>query len=159
MFVVTTELTGGQETLEYMHFPAFTWGFKMGPSIEVVYPGFKNGGKYRKKTLNKITKGARDFYSALISVDRKPLFTELAFFNLMKRKVTLHKDYLPADYDYWQKQGWIDRDFYSENSIPVLKSIIAKVLVKRKANKLIKSGGLNVEFDQGASHESKKMQP
>ena len=157
MFVVTTELTGAQETLEYMRFPAFTWGFKMGPCIEVVYPGFKNGGKYREKTMNKITKSAKEFHSALISVDRKPLFRELAFFNLMKRKVTLHKDYLPADYNYWQKQGWIERDFYSENNVPVLKSIVAKTLVKRKANKLIKSGGLNVKFDQRASHESKKI--
>lgn len=148
MFVVTTELTGARETLEYMRFPAFTWGFKMGPCIEVVYPGFKNGGKYREKTLNKITKGAKEFHSALISVDTKPLFRELVFFNLMKRKVTLHKDYLPADYNYWQKQGWIERDFYSENNVPVLKSIIAKNIVKKKANKLIKSSGLDIEFGQ-----------
>jgi multimeric flavodoxin WrbA len=148
MFVVTTELTGSQETLEYMRFPSFTWGFKMGPSIEVVYPGFKNGGKYKEKTLNRIAKGARDFYSALISDDREPLFKELMFFNLMKCKVTLHKDFLPADYEYWQKQGWIDQDFYSENGVPTVKSMIAKALVKRKVNKLIKSCGLNPEFDQ-----------
>jgi multimeric flavodoxin WrbA len=148
MFVVTTELTGAQETLEYMRFPAFTWGFKMGPSIEVVYQGFKNGGNYKEKTLNRIAKGARDFYSALISDDREPLFKELMFFNLMKYKVTMHRNFLHADYAYWQKHGWIDQDFYSENGVPIVKNIIAKNLVKIKAKKLIKSCGLNSEFDK-----------
>ena len=142
MFVVTTELTGGKETLEYMRFPAFTWGFKMGPSIEVVYPGFKNGGEYREKILNIIEKGAGDFHSALVSVDREPLFKELMFFNLMKHKVTLHRDFLPADYNYWKQQGWLNQDFYCENGVPALKSTIARTLVKKKANKLIKSYGL-----------------
>jgi multimeric flavodoxin WrbA len=148
MFIVTTELTGGRETLEYMRFPAFTWGFKMGPSLDVVYKGFISGGKYRKKILNRIAQGAGDFYSALVSADREPLFRELMFFNLMKCKVTLHKDFLPADYEYWKKQGWIDLDFYSNGNVPLLKRIAAKTLVKRKTNKLIKSSGLDIEPGQ-----------
>jgi multimeric flavodoxin WrbA len=142
MFIVTTELTGGKETLEYMRFPAFTWGFKMCTDVEVVYPGFKNGGKYRKKALNQITQAAKNFHSSLFSDDRKILFRELMFFNLMKTKVRLHEDFLPEDYHYWQRQGWFDKDFYTEKGIPKLKSAIAKALVRLKVKKMLKSYGL-----------------
>lgn len=142
MFIVTTELTGGKETLAYMRFPAFTWGFKMCADVEVAFSGFKNGGKYREKTLKQISQAAKDFHSALISDDRKILFRELMFFNLMKTKVTLHKDILPEDYHYWQRQGWLDQDFYSEKGIPKLKSAMAKTLVRFKVKKMLKSCGL-----------------
>ena len=145
MFVATTELTGGKETLDYMRFPAFTWGFRLGPSIEVVYQGFKNGGPYREKKQNQITQSAREFHAAVFSADRKTAFRELMFFNLMKTKVTMHKDFLPADYHYWKNQGWLDRDFYSEEDIPPIRSAIAKALVRKKAKKMIKSCGLDVE--------------
>ena len=58
------------------------------------------------------------------------------FFNLMKNKVTLHKDFLPADYNYWKDNAWLNRSFYSENGIPRIKSMIAKFLVSRKVNKI-----------------------
>jgi multimeric flavodoxin WrbA len=136
MFIVTTELTGGKETIEYMRFPAFAWGFKMCADVEVVYPGFKNGGKYREKMLAQISRAAREFHSALISNHRKILFRELMFFNLMKTKVTLHKDFLPEDYQYWQSNGWLNQDFYSKNGIPKLKSAVAKNLVRMKVKKM-----------------------
>jgi len=144
MFIVTTELTGGEETLQYMRFVAFTWGFKLSTSLEVVYSGFVNNGKYRDQTMDRITQAARDFHSDLISPDRSPMLRELMFFNLMKSKVTLHRDLLPADYLYWKRQGWLDAKFYSDKGIPRLRSAVAKILVKRKVRKLLKSRGLEV---------------
>ncbi len=143
MFVVTTELTGGKETLEYMRFPAFTWGFKMCASLEVVYPGFLNGGGYRTKVFDQIFKAAEDFHRALTKQKRKPLLRELMFFNLMKTKVTLHKDFLPSDYQYWEKKGWLEMDFYSEKSLPKVKNAIAKFLVRRKVNNMLHSKGIS----------------
>ncbi|MBN2320438.1 MAG: flavodoxin family protein [Acidobacteria bacterium] len=142
MFIVTTELTGGRETLEYMRFPAFTWGFKMCASLDVVYPGFMKGGKYREVMLNRISRAARDFYAALQAGDRKPLFRELMFFNLMKTKVTVHKEFLPEDYNYWKRREWLKRDFYTENNVSRFKSAIAKTMVDLKVKKMLKSTGL-----------------
>ena len=143
MFVVTTELTGGNETLEYMRFPAFAWGFKLCASLEVVYPGFLNGGKYRRQILHRISQGAKSFCAALSNHERKPLFRELMFFNLMKTKVTLHKDHLPADYRYWQRKGWLEKEFYSEKSLPKFKSTMARFIVRRKVKKMLSSQGLD----------------
>jgi multimeric flavodoxin WrbA len=157
MFIVTTDLTGGKETLEYMRFPAFTWGFKMCTDVEVVYPGFKNGGNYREKVLNQITQAAKDFYSALISDDRNILFRELMFFNLMKTKVTLHKDFLPEDYHYWQSQGWLSQDFYTNKNIPKFKSTIAKTMVRRKVKKMLKSCGLETVLLKTFGHAARTM--
>jgi multimeric flavodoxin WrbA len=142
MFIVTTELSGGEETLEYMRFPAFAWGLKISASLDVVYPGFTNGGEYRDHMLQRISRAAGNFYSDLVLDDRKPMFRELMFFNLMKTKVTLHRNFLPADYNYWQQQGWLDRDFYSEQGVPRLQSAIARIMVKLKVKKMLKSSGL-----------------
>lgn len=144
MFIVTTELTGGKETLDYMRFPAFTWGVKIGAAIEVVYPGFLNGGAYAKKIHDHISRAASDFYMALTNKERKPLFRELMFFNLMKSKVTLHQTFLPADYDYWKMKGWLEKDFYDEQSLPKIKNALAKFLVKRKVKKMLQDTGINV---------------
>lgn len=121
--------------------------------VEVVISGFKNGGKYREKALNQISQAAETFHSALISDDRKILFRELIFFNLMKTKVTLHKDFLPEDYHYWQRQGWLDQDFYSEKGISKLKSAMAKTLVRKKVKKLLKSCGLETVPLKPVDHE------
>ena len=157
MFIVTTELTGGKETLAYMRFPAFAWGFKLCIDVEVVYRGFKNGGKYREKALNQISQAAKTFHSALTSDGRKILFRELMFFNLMKAKVTLHKDFLPEDYHYWQRQGWLDQDFYSEKGIPKLKSAMAKTLVRKKVKKILKSCGLEAKPLTTVGHEARTI--
>ncbi len=143
IFVVTTELTGGKETLEYMRFPAFTWGFQICGSLEVVYPGFLNGGRYKEQILNQISQVAKDFCTALTGRERKPLFRELMFFNLMKNKVTLHRDFLPADYNYWERKGWLSKDFYEENSVTKYKKILSKFLVGRKVKKMLHTKGLD----------------
>jgi multimeric flavodoxin WrbA len=146
MFIVTTELSGAEETLEYMRFPAFTWGFRMSAALGVVYPGFTNEGAYRDRMLQNIERAAGDFYSNLVAKHREAAMRELMFFNLMKTKVTLHRDFLPADYNFWRKQGWLDRDFYTENEIPRFKSTMAKLLVRLKVRKMLKSGGLDRVF-------------
>ena len=142
MFIVTTELTGGKETLEYMQFPAFTWGFKMGPALDVVYPGFFNGGAYKERILTQISNAARDFHALLTATDRSLLFRELMFFNLMKTKVTVHREFLPEDYNYWKRQGWLDMEFYWEKSIPWLKGFMARTLVKLRVKKMLKAIGM-----------------
>jgi len=142
MFIVTTELTGGRETLDYMRFPAFTWGFKIAAALDVVYPGFINGGKYRAQVLGQISRAAEQFHAALNSDHRPTLLRELMFFNLMKTKVTLHRKLLPRDYQYWKERGWLHKEFYNEDNIPGFKKALAKALVRLRVKKLVKSSGM-----------------
>jgi multimeric flavodoxin WrbA len=147
MFVVTTELSGAEETLEYMRFPAFTWGFHLSCDLDVVYNAYLEPGKYHDMVTHRISKVARKFYQDMTLPLGAPTFRELAFFHLMRHKVTFHKEMLPYDYQYWKEQGWLSRSFYEENDIPSLKNGLARLLVKRKVKRLLRTYGL--EQSQG----------
>ena len=73
---------------------------------------------------------------------RRAALPELAFFHLLKTKVTLHRELLPRDYGFWQERGWLDREFYDEDNLPWFKLHIARALVKRRAGGMLKRYGL-----------------
>lgn len=138
MMIVTTELSGCEETLEYMRFPAFTWGFRLAASLGVVYPAFVESDKYREKVHVELEQAAREFYRALTTSRGAPTMRELLFFNLMKTKVTLHREKLPRDYGFWEDQGWLTRKFYNEENLPALKAMLARSLVRMRVRKMMK---------------------
>ena len=141
MLIVSTELSGGKETLDYMEFPAFTWGFRIAGKLDVVYEAFLHEGKYRDIILGKIRSSAAGFYQVLNAHWLQPKFKELMFFNLMKTKVTLHRDMLPHDYRYWKDRGWLDLAFYYDINISPLKTRLAKMLVGMRVRSIIKEYG------------------
>lgn len=144
LLIVTTELSGGADTLKYMEFPAFTWGCKIIASLEVVYDSFKKEGSYRLKILERISKLSKEFYLAIESTDCKPTFKDLAFFNLMKTKVAMHRNLLPKDYNFWKEKGWLDSTYYHQNNIPILKSKLASLAAKVRVNKMTKTYGIEI---------------
>ncbi|MCK4825286.1 hypothetical protein KA005_56585, partial [bacterium] len=139
--------SGAEETLEYMAFPVFTWGFKNVANLGVVYESFLNEGEYRTKTLKRISESAHDFYEAITKPRSKPTFRELMFFNVMKRKVTLHRQMLPQDYNYWKEVGWLERVFYYEDDIPVFKGMLARLLATIRVRQVTKKYGLDVSLN------------
>ena len=144
LLIVTTELSGSAETLKYMEFPAFTWGCKIIDSLDVVYDSFKNEGNYRLKTLERISKLSKKFYLAIESPDPRPTFKDLVFFNLMKIKVSLHRNLLPKDYLFWKENSWLNSNYYHENNSPILKRQVARLAAKVKTNKIMKEYGLKI---------------
>ena len=54
----------------------------------------------------------------------------------MKTKVTLHKDLLSRDYEYWQEQSWLQRKFYEEQNLPVLKASLVRFVVNLRVRKM-----------------------
>ena len=62
----------------------------------------------------------------------KHSFDKYIFFNLLKLKVTLHKENLPFDFEYWKKKGWLSAEFYSKEVSSKIKTVLAKYLVKLK---------------------------
>lgn len=144
LLIVTTELSGGAETLKYMEFPAFTWGCKIIDTLDVVYDSFKEESSYRSKTLKRISAVSEKFYKAIESADPKPTFKDLVFFNLMKTKVTMHRNLLPEDYNFWKENGWLNSTYYYQNSIPVLKRRLAGLAAKKAVNKITKTYGIEI---------------
>ena len=147
--IVTTELSGAEETLKYMAFPPFTWGFRQAGELDAVYESFQKEGAYRTRIQQKLSDLAQSFHHALTTPRPAPGMKELAFFNVMKTKVTFHADLLPRDYEFWKEQGWLDRNFYHENGVNPIKSAFARFMVARKIKGIMQRNGL--VFDSPSS--------
>ena len=48
LLLVTTELSGADDTLDYMQFPLNAWGLNIADKIGVAYPSYKENEKYKK---------------------------------------------------------------------------------------------------------------
>ena len=142
LLITTTELSGSKETLDYMKFPVNAWGFKIIDTIDVVYPSYIENILYKKASEDRIEIAAHKYNSALQTGAVDYSLKKFIFFNLLKLKVTLHKDMLPYDYEYWQRMGWLDKQFFVDEKVSQIKSFIAKNLVKIKSKSILKKAGI-----------------
>jgi hypothetical protein len=62
----------------------------------------------------------------------------------MKTKVTIHRNILPKDYNFWNEKGWLNSTYYHQNNIPVLKSKLAGLVAKVRVSKITKTYGLEI---------------
>lgn len=134
LIVCTTELSGLPETIKYLEFPVQTWGFNIVNKLGIFSLAFHTDGQYRDRTLTQIKRTAMDFYSAL-QIEQFPIPNSFQtfFFNALKMKVTLHKDMLPYDYEYWKERGWLEeKHFYKTTLNPIYQ---CKALIKLKIMK------------------------
>ncbi len=146
LLLVTTELSGMDETLDYMAFPINTWGMTIADHVGAVYPSFKDNPVYHNRIENRFNQAADKFHHQLQTLTTDYSLPKLAFFHLMKFKVTLHKKMLPYDYQFWADNGWLDKSFYDDSHVPKLKSSIAKAMVKLRANSILKKAGVSLSF-------------
>ena len=142
LLVTTTELSGSRETLEYMEFVAFTWGFRIAGKLAVC-SGYEHEGAYRKATERLIDRAASQLWAAMSTPRPAPTMKELAFFNLMRTKVTLHRQQFPRDYEYWRERGWLARPYYYDVSIPAAKSLLTRTMVRARVRRMLRDAGLD----------------
>jgi len=144
MLLVTTELSGGKETLEYMKFPVNAWGFKISDTIEVVYPSFVENPEYKEAAISNIEKAALKFHQSVKEKVVDYSFQNFIFFNLLKLKVTLHRNLFPRDFAYWQEMGWLGLSFYTGGNAPAFKSFLSRNMVKFRSRSILKKAGVPV---------------
>ncbi len=142
MLIVTTELSGIDETLEYMKFPVNAWGFKIADSFGIAFPSFKENKAYEEKCIKRIEEAAFNFHKDVTVGMVDQGFKKYIFFNLLKMKVTLHKNQLPSDYNFWQKKGWLNKPFYNEKNYSLLKSFLAKIMVGIRSKFILRKVGI-----------------
>ena len=143
LLLVTTELSGVDETLELMSFAATTWGFHVADCLGIVQSGFREDGPYRAEIKERLLMASDRFHQALTTPRPLASFKELALFNLLKTKITLHREAFPHDYRYWQEQGWLTRSFFNEDEAPKLKSFLARTMVRFRVGRIKKKLGLH----------------
>jgi len=142
LLVTTSELTGARETLDYMRFVCFTWGFRIAGELGVVYPSFVAGGRYRAQAEAHIERAAASLWDSMTTPRPSPSLKELAFFHLMRTKVTLHRDVLPRDYEVWQERGWLESDYFTDVAVPRWRSLLARALVRLRVRAILREAGI-----------------
>jgi multimeric flavodoxin WrbA len=154
--VTTTELTGARETLDYMQFVAFTWGFQLAGTLDVVYPGYEKEDDYRNEAERRVEQAATNLWAAMTTPRPAPSVKELVFFHLMRTKVTLHRHVLNRDFEYWEERGWLDQSWYDANApVSAWKSRLARGLARLRVRKLLRHAGLSGEPSHAAPAPAK----
>lgn len=84
----------------------------------------------REKSLAKLEKEAARFYQALSSQKpQSPSLFRLIWFRMWQNNANAFREGNPADFRYWQEQGWFGRAFYYDAPINPLKGWVAQGMI------------------------------
>ena len=125
MLIVTTGGVGRKDTLKMLSLTM--GGSELVSKLALITPPFKYQPKYKKTITRKIDKASRKFYKSLKS--NKPLpptFLNVMWFQVFKIQSEMHKNYFPADYDFYRSK----RYFFYETNVNPLKTFAAMLMVR-----------------------------
>lgn len=119
LLLTTTGILGNKEVLKYLETVARIWGFEIVGKIGLVTPIPLPG--HRLETNRKaILKTAREFAAALRRHERKkPGVMDVVIFHGQRGAFSQLERVSPADYQYWKKKGWLDKQVRYFVDIPV----------------------------------------
>lgn len=135
MSMVTCSGYGSDHATQYMDKMLSVFGFNLAQPLTVNYnPG---RGSESQKTENE--QKIQDGFNALIAKIRKgdkdkPGLGKLIPFGIFKAISEAAKDSMPADYNYYKNKT----DYYYDIQLPFFKKWIAKKVVKKEVDKILK---------------------
>lgn len=131
ILLCTTMFAGGEETLDYLQVPVINMGFHITGKQYVLSGVFKNNERYKIKIQKKLKKMAARF-EKIITAEKKtnPGVKEILIFNKWKYKTLFHKKQYPGDYDFWQKKGYHDADYYYPCKINPLAGLVIPFFIR-----------------------------
>jgi multimeric flavodoxin WrbA len=123
---------GGQfkETLAYMEQNARAWGYSTikgagAPHMDALVP------KMRANVERDLEKAADRFYSALTSKKTPaPSLFQLVWFRMWRINARACKDSNPADFNYWNENGWFQQDYYTGTPVGLFQRIFGGLMEK-----------------------------
>lgn len=146
--VTTTEGGGAKPTQKYLRLIAGGWGCNIVDSLSVIAPFYFEKSEfydesYAKSAHAKMQKAAQRFASVIQSGEKPvPSFYDIYMFNGMRSKTFLSK----ADYDYWEKQGWLNSEYYYPTRLGPMKKLFGRTLsamIKGMAKRYMKQKETN----------------
>lgn len=146
--IATTEGGGAKPTQKYLRLIARGWGCNIVDSLSIISPFYSESSEfydesYAQSAKAKIRKISNRFASVIRSGEKPvPSFYDIYMFNGMRSKTFLSK----ADYDYWQKQGWLESEYYYPTRLGPLKKLFGKALsamIKSMAKRYMKKKEIN----------------
>jgi multimeric flavodoxin WrbA len=127
----TTGRMGSSTTLKLMRYAVTAWGCKVIGELGINMCEFNNSTGYREDIERAVEKGAAKFYNSLLDRELpKPGISDIIGFK-MKRKKHLDDTNGGFDRQYWQNNGWLEKeaDYYYKTKVGILKSIIADIFI------------------------------
>jgi len=134
MAFVTQGVFGGVKIIKYLDEVSGFWGFNISKGILLNTPwGVRNPRiEYPQKENDKITakinEGAARFYNALKATNSpSPSMKRMLFFRLTRTAHKYSKVHL-RDYEYFNKNGWFESEYYYDTKIGIHKRLIGRLI-------------------------------
>ncbi|MCH4889538.1 flavodoxin family protein [Acidaminobacter sp. JC074] len=137
--VSTTDILMADKVASYLGVIGSSMGANVIGGLGVKIGKYHNDSNYKAKVEKTVPKMSHDFMMAVENPNRKPSMKQLLRFTLWKTRAVIGKDISPNDYQYWHDKGWIEKDFFTDVSIPFPKKLVVKIASKR-LSKLIQTG-------------------
>jgi len=98
---------------------------------------------YQNNILTQLNNTCENYTKILFSLEKpKPSLGELLIFNKWKYLVMYRKKQTPGDFQFWENNNLLDKDYYYPTKInPVLKRLIP-FIINKVMKKIIKKFGL-----------------
>lgn len=128
--LVTTDGGGINPTKKYLNSVWRGFGCHLIGTLSIIGPFFDDSHQYhRVKYKDKITQQLLDlslqFHEhILLKKQPNPTYGDLMMFQGLKSKTYLFE----ADYDYWNKQGWLQSNYFYKTSLNPMKRYFNKIL-------------------------------
>ena len=131
--IVVQGIFGGDKIVKYFSFFGNAIGYNVvkGALIKSLEPMTE---KNKKKNENIIKKQASRYYRQLVKKEfKKPGLLELFIFRMSRTGIRTMLDENYRDYEYYNKNGWFESDFYYPVKISRLKKLLGKLFDKISA--------------------------
>ncbi|MGB3368528.1 MAG: NAD(P)H-dependent oxidoreductase [Acidaminobacteraceae bacterium] len=138
IFFASTDVGGISLVGNYMKYILDAMGMRTVATFGVLAKPFKMDEKYRAKSQTKLEKIYVEFSMELNrTVLPKPKFSELFHFTKWQAKNRYSKDIYPADYKYWNNNGWFESEYYYQVNLGVLDKL-RLIFVRKKVASIVK---------------------
>jgi multimeric flavodoxin WrbA len=133
--VVTTGGGGHKQVSKYLKMIACGWGCNLVGAINIISPMFfedtnENSAfiyneNYYKARTKELEKYSEAFMKCLVnSTPHTPTFYDIFMFNCLRSKTFTSR----ADYDFWEKRGWLNSNYFYDVHINLLKRRFGNML-------------------------------
>jgi len=135
LIVVTTDGGGSKQVYKYLKMITSGWGMDIVGDIQIISPlyfenrnqqgAFGYDKNYYKRNNEKLMRISSKFLERLKSTDRKtPTIYDIFMFNCLRSKTYISE----ADYNYWEKKGWLNKNYFYDVKLNFVKLLFGRFL-------------------------------
>ncbi len=131
IILAITGSKGLDEVLNYLNFTAKSWGFTIIGKTGIAIGNYILNKSYKEKIDKKIEIISNNIIKHMINKKKKlinPSLNDLLLFKEKKELVFFIKNKNSQLYDFWDKNGWLNKDYYYNVKINLFKKILLKFM-------------------------------